>query len=190
VVEAAQRSRDLVAKILAFSRREGEQRRESVDLGQVLREALGLMRATLPASIRIEETIVPPPPLETDPGQLQQAIVNLMTNAAQAIGDAVGTIGVRLEPAPNGAHVRLSVSDTGCGMDEATKTRLFEPFFTTRDVGKGTGLGLAVVHGIIKGHGGRIEVESAPGQGARFDVILPIRPAAAAGFIPPPRRSA
>jgi signal transduction histidine kinase len=117
-----------------------------------------------------------------DPNQLHQVIVNLMTNAAQAIGDAMGVITIRLTPEPDGAQLRLSVSDSGCGMDETTKARLFEPFFTTKEVGKGTGLGLAVVHGMIKDHGGRIVVESAPGQGSRFDVFLPIettKPAAA-----------
>jgi PAS domain S-box-containing protein len=180
VIGAAKRSRELVNQILAFSRKEGELRRDSVDLGQVLHNALGVMRGTFPAGIRVEEAIAPTPPLEADPAQLEQVIVNLVTNAAQAIGEAAGTIAVMLEPMADGAQLRLSVSDTGCGMDEATKARIFEPFFTTREVGKGTGLGLAVVHGIIKGHGGRIEVESAPGEGARFDVILPVHPAAAA----------
>jgi PAS domain S-box-containing protein len=178
VVGAAQRSRDLVEQILSFSRKDGGQRRENVDLGEVLREALCLMRATVPTSIRIDEAILPTPALDADPGQLQQVIVNLITNAAHAVGEAMGTIGVRLAPMSDSVHLCLSVSDTGCGMDEATMARIFEPFFTTREVGKGTGLGLAVVHGIIKSHGGRIEVESVIGKGTRFDVILPM-PAAA-----------
>jgi PAS domain S-box-containing protein len=172
---AAERSRDLVKQILAFSRKEDEKRREDVDLAKVLHDALGLLRATVPASIRIEETIAPTSPLNADPAQLQQVIVNLVTNAAQAIGETMGTIIVSLRPQADGAHLCLSVADSGCGMDEATKARIFEPFFTTKAVGKGTGLGLAVVHGIIKDHGGRIEVESAPGHGTRFDVILPIQ---------------
>jgi PAS domain S-box-containing protein len=173
VVGAAQRSRALVEQILSFSRNESGRRRDDVDLAEVLRDALCLLRATVPTSIRIEQTIAPTPLLEADPGQLQQVIVNLVNNAAQAVGEAMGTIAIRLEPTLDGAHLCLSVSDTGCGMDAATKARVFEPFFTTREVGKGTGLGLAVVHGIIKNHGGRIEVESAPGEGTRFDVILP-----------------
>src|SRR5580658_975898 len=179
VLDAATRSRDLVDQILAFSRKEGEQRSQRVDLGQLLRESLAAMRATVPTRIRVEETIAPTPPLEADPEQLQQVIANLLTNAAQAIGETIGTIAVRLEPSADGAYLRLSVSDNGCGMDAVTKARMFEPFFTTREVGKGTGLGLAVAHGIISRHGGRIQVESAPGRGARFDVVLPVLPAVA-----------
>jgi PAS domain S-box-containing protein len=181
-LRGAERASDLVKQILAFSRKEQERRREPVDLGAVLREALRLMRATLPASIRLQDEIAPAPAVTGDPNQLHQVIVNLMTNAAQAIGDAMGVITIRLTPEPEGAQLRLSVTDSGCGMDETTKARLFEPFFTTKEVGKGTGLGLAVVHGMIKDHGGRIVVESAPGQGSRFDVFLPIdttKPAAA-----------
>jgi PAS domain S-box-containing protein len=172
VLVGAERSRDLVKQILAFSRKEeGEQRQDAVDLAAVLRDALRLMRATVPTSIGIAEEIAPVPALAGDPNQLHQVIVNLVTNAAHAIGDGHGTITVGLRK--DGAALRLSVADTGCGMDEATKARIFEPFFTTKEVGKGTGLGLAVVHGIVKQHGGRIEVESAPGRGTRFDVILP-----------------
>jgi PAS domain S-box-containing protein len=178
VMVGAERSRDLVKQILAFSRKE-EQRQVSVDVAAVLRDALQLMRATLPASIRLAEEIAAVPPVAGDPNQLHQVIVNLVNNAAQAIGEAMGTITLGLRPEADGTHLRLSVSDTGSGMDEATKARIFEPFFTTKEVGKGTGLGLSVVHGIIKEHGGRIEVESAPGHGTRFDVVLPLQHAAA-----------
>jgi PAS domain S-box-containing protein len=175
VMVGAERSRDLVKQILAFSRKEEEEhRRESVDVGAVLRDALQLMRATVPTSIRLEEEIAAVPPVAGDPNQLHQVIVNLVTNAAHAIGEAHGTITVGLRTDADGKALRLSVADTGSGMDAATKARIFEPFFTTKEVGKGTGLGLAVVHGIIKDHGGRIEVESAPGQGTRFDVVLPV----------------
>jgi len=106
-----------------------------------------------------------------DPNQLHQVLVNLMTNAAHAIGDAMGTITVRL--AADGNALRLSVADNGCGMEEATKARIFEPFFTTKDVRKGTGLGLSVVHGIISDHGGKVEVDSAPGRGSCFTILIP-----------------
>jgi two-component system cell cycle sensor histidine kinase/response regulator CckA len=174
VLVGAERSRDLVKQILAFSRKdESEQRHDRIDLAAVLRDALRLMHATVPTSIRLAEEIAPVPPIAGDANQLQRVIVNLVTNAAHAIGERHGTITVGLRA--DGAALRLWVADTGCGMDEATKARIFEPFFTTKEVGKGTGLGLAVVHGIIKQHGGRIDVESAPGRGTRFDVVLPLQ---------------
>lgn len=179
----AERSRDLLKQILAFSRRDVEERRrESTDVGAVLDEALRLMRATLPANIRVEVEPAPAPAVIGDPGQLHQVIINLMTNAAQAIGRRPGRIAVRLRPDADGAHLRLSVADTGCGMDEATLARIFEPFFTTKQVGEGTGLGLSVAHGIVKDHGGCIEVTSTVGCGTCFDVVLPI-PAAETGLM-------
>jgi PAS domain S-box-containing protein len=176
VVQAAVRARDLVKQILSFSRKE-EQRREGVDLAAVTAEALGLLRASIPSSIRIEEAITPTPDILGDAGQLHQVIVNLVTNAAQAIGDTHGTISVRLGLEADGQHLRLSVTDTGCGMDEATQGRIFEPFFTTKQVGQGTGLGLSVVHGIVTSHGGRIDLTSARGQGTRIDIVLPVQAA-------------
>jgi two-component system, NtrC family, sensor kinase len=121
------------------------------------------------------EEIAPVPTITGAANQLHQVIVNLMTNAAQAIGHVQGMITVRLQPETDGTHLLLSIADTGCGMDETTQARIFEPFFTTKQVGEGTGLGLSTVHSIVKDHGGRIEVESAPGQGTRFDVVLPLR---------------
>jgi PAS domain S-box-containing protein len=180
VVTAAKRSRDLVKQILAFSRKEVEGREyESVDLGAVLHEALRLMRATLPASIGVAEEIAPVPAITGAANQLHQVIVNLMTNAAHAIGHEQGKITVRLQPEADGAHLILSIADSGCGMDETTRARIFEPFFTTKQVGEGTGLGLSMVHSIVKDHAGRIAVESAPGQGTRFDIVLPLRHATA-----------
>jgi PAS domain S-box-containing protein len=174
VLVGAERSRELVKQILAFSRKEdSDLRRDGVDLAAVLGDALKLMRATVPTSITLAEEIAPVT-VTGDPNRLHQVIVNLVTNAAQAIGEAHGTITVGSRQDADGA-ARFWVADTGCGMDEATKARIFEPFFTTKAVGDGTGLGLSVVHGIIKDHGGRIDVESAPGRGTRFDVVLPAR---------------
>jgi PAS domain S-box-containing protein len=177
VLVGAERSRDLVKQILAFSRREEEtQERRTTDFGGVIHEALGMLRASLPATIRIDEAIAPAPPMRGDRHRLHQVVVNVVTNAAQAIGEAYGTITVQFAPDPDGSHLRLSIGDTGCGMDQATQARIFEPFFTTKTVGQGTGLGLAVVHGIVTEHGGRIEVQSEPGRGTRFDIILPLEP--------------
>ena len=171
IFRASERARDLVGQILAFSRKEAPVL-ESVDLAQVTRESLTLLRAGLPSTIGIEEKIEAVPPLMGDGGKLHQVVTNLVTNAAQAIGDRFGTITIEVLPAP-GPAIRLSVSDTGCGMNKAIRQRIFEPFFTTKKTGQGTGLGLAVVHGIVALHGGRIEVASAPGQGTRFDIELP-----------------
>jgi signal transduction histidine kinase len=179
IVQASDRARDLVKQILAFSRKQ-ELRRETFDPAVIAAEALSMLRASMPASIRLEQAFAAAALLQGDPGQLHQVIVNLVTNAMHAIGAAQGTITVSLETEPDGAHVRLSVSDTGCGMDEATRARIFEPFFTTKVVGQGTGLGLAVVHGIVTSHGGRIEVESAPGKGTRVSLLFPMRSADAA----------
>jgi PAS domain S-box-containing protein len=177
VLIGAERSRDLVKQILAFSRKEEERPRENVDIDAVLREALRLMRATLPTSIRIEEEFQRVPAIVGDSSQLHQVIVNIMTNAAQAIGETQGSITVSLRPETVGDHLCLAIADTGCGMSEATLARVFEPFFTTKPVGEGTGLGLSVAHGIIKDHGGRIEVTSAPGRGTRFAIVLPVHAA-------------
>jgi PAS domain S-box-containing protein len=178
VLRASHRARDLVRQILAFSRKE-QPRLESVDLAEVLGHSLRMLRASLPASIRIEERIAPVPPLTGDAVQMGQVIVNLVTNAAQAIGQAQGRIEVTLEPGGDG-EARITVADTGCGMAEAVRARIFEPFYTTKGVGQGTGLGLAIVHGIVRRHAGRIAVDSAPGRGTRFEIVLPVGPSAAA----------
>jgi signal transduction histidine kinase len=183
IQRAGERARDLVRQILAFSRKEAPTRMR-VELASLLREALAMVRASLPATIEIVEAVADAPPVLGDPGQLHQVVINLVVNAAQAIGTAMGTITLSLSAerraladASGGEAaadcVRLSVADTGCGMDEATQRRIFEPFFTTKGVGEGTGLGLSVVHGIIIQHGGRVTVESRLGEGARFDVYLP-----------------
>jgi len=180
VHKGAERAREVAAQMLAFSREEKVET-APVDFPTVLREAMELLRASLPATIRLETHISPVPPIVANAGQLSQVIVNLVTNASQAIGTAMGVIDVSLEPsappaaaeAKAGSWIRLAVVDTGCGMDEATRRRIFEPFFTTKQVGQGTGLGLSVVHGIVAAHGGTIEVSSRPGDGTRFDILLP-----------------
>jgi signal transduction histidine kinase len=178
ILQSALRARELVSRILIFARRTQGERRP-LDLAAVVANSLELLRSTLPATVRIDERLEPVPPILGDEGQLGQVVVNLVTNAAHAIGADTGTIVVALAatPPPAGgraASVCLSVTDTGCGMGEETRRRVFDPFFTTKPAGQGTGLGLSVVHGIVTGHGGRIVVESAPGKGTRFDVYLPV----------------
>ncbi len=178
IVEASDRARNLVQSILSFSRKQ-DRLKARIDLADVIRQSLQMLRMTLPATARINEEIVPTPPILADADELNQVVVNLVTNAAHAIGAASGSITVGLaavkseEDAGDG-WVRLWVADTGCGMDAQTLERVFEPFFTTKEVGQGTGLGLSVVHGIVSDHGGRIEVESAPRKGTRFTITLPV----------------
>jgi two-component system cell cycle sensor histidine kinase/response regulator CckA len=169
IVAASEHARDLVKQILAFSRREALVRRE-IDLAEIVRDALRMLRAGLSATIDLVQDIDPVPALYADAGQLHQVIINLVTNAAQAIGTAPGRIAVRLWS--DDGNIRLQVADTGSGMDADTIKRIFEPFFTTKAVGEGTGLGLSVVHGIVEAHGGHIEVSSEPRRGTTFTVLF------------------
>ena len=179
VVQASRYGRDLVQRILAFSR-DQKAAKTKVDLAATTRQTLRMLRSTFPATVLINDEIEDVPPILADAGQLQQVIVNLVTNARQAIGNDIGTIIIGVSPASRRSNrrrgsdfVRLWVVDTGCGMDSKTQDRIFEPFFTTKNVGEGTELGLSVVHGIIADHGGRIEVKSQPGEGTEFTILLP-----------------
>jgi signal transduction histidine kinase len=173
ISRAGQRARSLVQQILTFSRPQPDQRLAQ-PLQPVLDETLALLRATLPPSVEIDTAWAP----ETiwaamDATQIQQVLINLCTNAWHALPEGRGRVDVGTALAGLG-KVQLWVADNGAGMDSATRERIFEPFFSTKPVDKGTGLGLSVVHGIVKAHGGGIFVESAPGQGSRFTVELPL----------------
>ena len=171
IYRASEHARDLVKQILTFSRKDSVDKKP-VRLGALTHEALQMMRAGLPTTIALIERLDAAPLVLGDAGQLRQVIINLVTNAAQAIDGNRGAITVRA--GASGDRVRLSVTDTGCGIDQKHLPRLFDPFFTTKEAGQGTGLGLSVVHGIVTAHGGRIDVESVPGQGATFTLVLPI----------------
>ncbi len=183
---ATQRATDLVKQILTFSR-QGKQELGPVQLGTVVREALNLLRASVPSTVRIQSEFAKPATVLADSTAIHQVVMNLGTNAWHAMRGAPGVLRVELNVAEldgefvrarpgmsPGRYVRLSVSDTGAGMDRATQQRIFEPFFTTKAVGEGTGLGLAVVHGIVQSHGGAISVSSEPGKGTRFDLYFPV----------------
>jgi signal transduction histidine kinase len=172
IVQGADRARDLVKRILTFSRKETAERK-LVNLREVVDQGVKLLRALVPTTIDLVSELAPVPPVMADAGQCYQILVNLVSNASRAIGTQPGTITVRVARDTATKDVMLIVEDTGCGMDEATQRRIFEPFYTTRKVGEGTGLGLSVVHGIVISHGGRIDVRSAPDQGATFTVRLP-----------------
>jgi PAS domain S-box-containing protein len=186
VIIAARRARDLVKQILIFSRR-GDQVKRPVQLHLVVNEALNLIRSMLPSNIELSQRVmIQGDTVMADAGQMHQVIMNLATNAAHAMRGKGGVLRVELvrealdaERAisvgdlPAGTYVVLSVIDDGEGMDPATRGRVFEPFFTTKRPGEGTGLGLAVVHGIVHSHGGGIEIKSAPGQGTTFRTYFP-----------------
>ncbi|MCM2333269.1 MAG: response regulator [Anaeromyxobacteraceae bacterium] len=191
VKEAALRARELVRQILTFGQRDRPELRP-VDLPAVVREALALARAGVPASVEFEVRIDPAAGVVlADRTQLHQVVLNLCANARDAVGArgrievAVDAVAGRGPPElPPGPHARLRVRDDGEGMDELTRSRLFEPYMTTKGRTGGHGLGLAVVHGIVAAAGGVIQVESALGRGSTFDVYLP-RLAAAPVEAPP-----
>ena len=186
---AAIRARDLVKQILAFSRRQ-DMARHPVQLQPIVEEVLRLLRAATPPMIEIvsdfEEHL---PPVAADPTQIHQVVMNLGTNATHALEDsggrlevAVGRVALTGHPVlPDGSYARLVVRDTGMGMSPEVRDRIFDPFFTTKPTGKGSGLGLSVVHGIVRDHGGSVTVESRPGGGSAFTVLLPFSEEAAIG---------
>jgi PAS domain S-box-containing protein len=189
---ASVRARHLVQQILAFSRRQVQELKHQ-SLRPLVVETLTMMRALLPAGVQqIEDFSDQPLPVMADATQVQQVLMNLCTNAWQSMegrGGAItiglkrvavdAQIGQRLGGLAQGDCACLSVSDDGPGMDTGTLQRIFEPFFTTKQPGAGTGLGLAVVHGIVKAHRGAIEVRSRPDKGTQVDIYLPLAPALA-----------
>jgi PAS domain S-box-containing protein len=186
VLQVTQRARQLVAQILTFSRQNPSER-TAVRMGGICREVLLLLRATIPPTVEIrQEILVDHDETTADPAQMHQVLLNLCTNAVHAMGAKGGCLTVRLEATTLGAagsppvghmkkgsYLKLTVDDTGHGIPLDLIGRVFEPFFTTKPVGEGTGLGLSVVHGIIKSHGGEIQVSSTPGAGSTFTVYLP-----------------
>ncbi|HEY1110857.1 MAG TPA: PAS domain S-box protein [Opitutaceae bacterium] len=186
------RAKELVRQILTFSRQHDGDRHPQ-RLQDVVKEALRLLRSTLPVMVDLSPTIMPQAaPVLADATQIHQVVMNLCTNAWHALPEHGGRVIVILENArlerplsamgaelAPGPYLRLAVIDNGVGMDAGTVERIFEPFFTTKPAGKGTGLGLAVVHGIVKAHGGAIRVQSRLGQGSTFEVYLPALTASA-----------
>lgn len=176
ILNGSLRAKDLVEQILLFSRRFDETR-EPVDLAEIIHSALRLLRPTLPASVEIREEIPGQcKPVDADPTQLVQVVVNLCTNAWHAMRPKGGTLTIGLESVDNNGETMtcLTVRDTGVGISENAQKRIFEPFYTTKEVGEGTGLGLSMVHGIVTKLGGRIELNSQLGHGTEFKVFLPV----------------
>jgi len=172
IEKAARQAAGLTSQLLAFGRRQVNHPRV-VDLSTVVREAEGMLRALLPASVTIDLALTPDlRPVRLDPSQVHQILLNLAANARDAMPSG-GRLAIRTAQGEEGA-VRLSVADTGEGMDESTREHIFEPFFTTKRPGEGNGLGLASVYGIVEQCGGAIEVESQPGHGSCFQITFPM----------------
>jgi PAS domain S-box-containing protein len=186
VLQASRRATDLVRQILTFSRQQPQERRP-IKLLPIVEESLKLLRSTIPSSIEFDTSLATDTPtVLADATQIHQILMNLGTNAWYAMKDRSGRLQVRLErwevDAPQaaieprlrpGLYARISIRDTGCGMDQPTLRRIFEPFFTTKPPGEGTGLGLAVVHGIMDTHDGAVTVHSQPGEGTVFQFYFP-----------------
>ena len=205
VFAAGERARNLVKQILSFSR-QSEQERTPITVTPIVKEALKLLRASIPANIEIRSAL----PAESgnisaDPTQIHQVLMNLCTNSAHAMKETGGVLEVALKSVmlsesdavrhadlSPGPCLRLTVSDTGHGMDPGIMDRIFDPFFTTKGRGEGTGMGLSVVHGIVKSHGGSVVVYSEPGRGTTFHLFFPEleqrspEPAATEASRPPP----
>jgi signal transduction histidine kinase/ActR/RegA family two-component response regulator len=183
---AAVRGKDLVQQILTFSR-EVDFNKKPIHLQPIITEAINLLRASLPPGVKIKQNLDSKiGTVLADPTHIHQIVMNLCTNANHAMMSSGGTLEVKLESVnvdqrqaektrnlKKGEYVRLTISDTGYGMDLKTKERIFEPFFTRKEVGSGSGLGLSVVHGIINNYGGAIDVDSSPGKGTTFRIYLP-----------------
>ena len=186
VIKGGDRAKDLVKQILTFTR-QSEQEQKPIEVAPLVKETLKFLRASLPATIEIRQNVTAlKAVIMADPTQIHQVLMNLCTNAAQAMENDGGVLEVNLATMDREAatpphdldldsetYVRLEVSDTGHGVDPSHLDQIFEPYFTTKPLGKGTGMGLAVVHGIVKSHGGVIEVHSEPGKGTRFVLLFP-----------------
>jgi signal transduction histidine kinase len=187
VLRASHRAKDLVRQILAFSRKD-DRDKKLVKLDHIVKEAIKLLRASLPVSIEINLEVGEDLGLiQADPSQIHQVVMNLCTNAWHAMEEEGGELklylakvqltGENLTQYPDaglGSYTKLTISDTGHGMSKEVMERIFDPYFTTKDQSKGTGLGLAVVHGIVRGHDGHIRVRSDPGKGTTFEILFPL----------------
>ena len=181
VINAGKRARDLVKHILAFSRKSGEDH-IPVKPQILLEESLNLIRASIPSTIDIKHDIDPGcGSILADPTQFHQVIMNICTNAAQAMDKNGGTLELNLKEesvsSDNGSqtapYIKLTIKDTGVGINQEVMERIFDPYFTTKEYGKGSGMGLAIVHGIVESHNGKISVESTLGKGTSFHIYFP-----------------
>ena len=186
IYSAGRRAMDLVKQILTFAR-QTEEDIKPLRIYSIIKESIKMIRSTIPTSIEIRDSINSGSMIMGDPGQIHQIFMNLCTNAAHAMEDTGGIMEICLEDVyvdpiqagtslhlKPGDYLKLSVSDTGTGIPQNIIDSIFEPYFTTKDPGEGSGMGLAIVHGIVKSYGGAIHVDSEPGKTTIFDVYLPI----------------
>lgn len=203
VLKAGKRAKDLVSQILSFSRHD-ERQHKSLLFHETIKDSLRMLRSIIPASIKLRQNLPPSGMVMGDPVQLHQLMMNLCSNAVQAMSETGGVLNVSLKEVTvwastihrhsgrqhdqaqgrdfkdhglellPGPYIRLTVSDTGRGMTPEVMERIFEPYFTTRDIGSGSGLGLSVVHGIVKKHKGAIICQSEPKKGTTFHIYLPL----------------
>jgi signal transduction histidine kinase len=185
VLTAGNRAVDLVKQILTFSR-QTDQKKKPVQVKQILKEALKFIRSSIPTTINIKQNIQSDALIMGDPAHIHQVLMNLCANAAHAMKDTGGVLTVDLSDMefnsnvvsnypdlPPGKYLNLTVTDTGHGMTPDVLDKIFDPFFTTKQKEEGTGMGLSVVHGIVRGHEGAIYAYSNPGQGSTFNIFLP-----------------
>ena len=204
ILKATQRARDLTSQILTFSR-QSEQAFKPFAITLVVKEALSLIKASVPPAITIETELAAQNWVVADPTQIHRVVMNLCTNSIQAMAGHGGSLKVTLgdidlaapfragdTEIPAGPYIRLKIEDTGMGMDKTVREKIFDPFFTTKGVNQGTGMGLSVVHGVIKKCNGGITVTSSPGKGSCFTIFLPavapeVKKAPEVRPAPPPR---
>ena len=187
ILKGGQRAKDLITQILTFSR-QGSAEKKKLQPAPLIKEALKLLRASIPTTIDIHSDLINQADwIEANPTQIHQVVMNLCTNAAHAMGTQGGVLRVRLDRIctdgdeitrsgvlPQGEYVRIAISDNGCGIPAEIIDRIYEPFFTTKPQGQGSGMGLSVVLGIVKGHGGDIRVTTEVGRGTQFEIMLPV----------------
>jgi nitrogen-specific signal transduction histidine kinase/ActR/RegA family two-component response regulator len=196
----AERAAEIVRQIMAYAG-QGGQELESIELGALVREMLRLLQVCLPVNVRLDLRVPHDlPRIKANAGQIRQVVMNLVLNAAEALGDRQGTVlfaarrkfltGTHTSPGanlPGGEYVRLEISDNGLGMTREVQNRIFDPFFTTKFEGRG--IGLSAVQRIVLSHGGSIEVTSAPGVGTTFEILLPCTEASDDAIPPPDERA-
>ena len=185
IYDSCLRAKNMVKQILTFSR-EGDQELRPLSLAPIVKESIKFLRSTIPSTVEIRADIHNPDFVNADPTQIGQIVMNLGTNAAHAMGAEPGILHISLQNrtighnhkdryrvSDEGEYVKLKVRDTGSGMSPEVMSRIFNPYFTTKKEGDGTGMGLAVVHGIVENHGGTVWVDSKPGKGSTFHMLFP-----------------